>query len=180
MEKQKVLFYDKKGNINLADISKIDSDMKIIAYNDASDKIGSLECYLTDGRIFISNIECLKKERGKGIGTALLDILDYALKDKEGIVYGIYSPHNEIDEEKTRLFYQSNGYAVVSKEEFESNRLNYTGLEEDDFNEANKKYGYSIVYKNNVKKDKYRFIEIEDFLIEQDGWGKNEKSLLHR
>lgn len=168
----KAYFYDDYDNYYYARISINESLLNITAHNDNGDEVGHIEIMIGD-RLILNEIICGKEYKRMGIGTALIDIFEYLCKDYTGIVYGMYVPLNTAlsvveNDQITRAFYQKNGYQVVSRTEFKENPNLYPGLSLEDFNTSSRIYNHSIIYKQSLKKDEYRFKESNNELVEDN------------
>lgn len=181
MEK-KVVFYDNNGNICYAIINIYDTVIMIKGYDEFGQETSILKVLIEDNSCYIDYLTCFEPYRHKGIATALLDIVDFTLKDYNGFIYGKYSPYdNSVSAEKldeiTNSFYKKNGYTVISKEQFLENVSNYPELTEKNFEETKEKFGHSIVFKRNKKKQSYRFIEKDNTITEIEGWRINKNNI---
>ena len=168
----KAYFYDNCDNYYYAKISIKNSLLRITAYNDSGDEVGHIEVVLGN-KIMINEILCAKDYMRLGIGTALIDLFEYLYRDYCGIVYGIYVPMNTAlnvneNNQVCRAFYKKNGYEIVSRTEFMENPLLYPGLKLEDFNQTSRIYSHSLIYKQSLKKDEYRFKESNNELVENN------------
>ena len=174
MEK-KVIFYDNNGSMCYAIIDISDTVIIIKGYDEVGRETSFLKLLLKENIWYIDYLVCFEQYRNKGIATALLNMVDYILKDYNGFIYGKYSPCDDsIPDEKlneiTNSFYVKNGYTVISKKDFLENISNYPELSEKDFEKTKEKFGHSIIFKRNIKKQNYRFIEKDNILMEIENW----------
>ena len=175
--RKKVSFYDEYNNYCTAVADINNSLVRIEAYDGMFENMGHIEL-MVDDRIFLNEIICKPEYRRLGVGSSLIDIFEYLYKDYTGIVYGIYSPCDlalNVKENDIigKGFYEKNGYKVVSRREFLDNKDLYPGLKIDDFIEAKRVFDYSLIYKQNIQKDDYYFVERHGEIFED-----NEKKLV--
>lgn len=176
MEKEVKLI--KLTNFNLYGVANIIKDSYIlIGLCNKEEKVGFMELYFHGAKkITLENIYCLDKYRRQGVGTLLLDISDYLLKDYEGrILCGVYYPTQMIDEgvikteeeldTAARSFYLKNGFNILKHSDFIKNHKMYPEIGYDYFSSAYS-YGRSIVYKKIEEKDDYRIISNGNVLLE--------------
>ena len=168
-------------NSNLNGIINILKDNYILInlYNSV-EKVGYMETYFHGTKkITLENIYCIDKYRGNKVGSTLLDISDYLLKDYIGYTLcGVYYPcqmlddikilrdPNELDM-KARSFYLKHGFDIVSFSEYESDKDKYPLININDFSPTIKKFRRSVVYKKISKLDNYRFKEKDNKLYEE-------------
>lgn len=160
---KRITFYDNCENYchGIVNINK--SLVTIDALDDTDNKMGNIQLMVGD-RIFLDSISCEREYSRLGIGTALIDMFEYLYRDYTGIVYGIYAPFNialNVVENDVigKEFYKKNGYQIVSRRDFIDNPELYPGLMIDDFIEAKRIFNYSLIYKQSIQKDEYRFTE---------------------
>lgn len=180
--RKKVIFYDNNDDLCFAVIDISHSIIIIKGYDEFWRETSLLKLFLKEDSCCLENIICYEKYRNNGIATCLLNIVDYILKDYNGFIYGKYSPSNksvsfeELDE-ITSTFYEKNGFTIITKKEYLENPSNYPELSEKYFEDTRKEFSNSIVFKKNVKKQNYRFIEKNNNLVEVEGWKNNVKNI---
>lgn len=164
-------------------IISIDDPVVIIkGYDEFGRENSFLKLFLKEDSYYIDYLICFEQYRNRGIATALLNMVDYILKDYNCFIYGKYSPCNNsvFDEELdeiTSSFYIKNGYTIITKKNFLENPSNYPELSEKYFEETKEKFGNSIVFKRNIKKQNYRFIEKDNILMEIEDWKNNANNI---
>ena len=173
---------EKKGikltNLNLYGIAEIIKGKYImIGLYKTSEKVGFMELYFRGAKkVTLENIYCMNKYRRQGIGTVLLDISDYLLKDYEGrTLCGVYYPTQMIEagvskteeelDRAARAFYLDRGFNILKHSEFTNNPKMYPEINYNDFSSA-KSYDRSIVYRKIEAKDEYRVISTGNIIIE--------------
>ena len=168
----KAYFFDKYDNFCYANIELKKQNLNITAYDGNNEEMGHLNLTIKDNeRIVIDEIICSNGCARLGIGTTLIDIFEYLFRDYPGIVCGKYTPLNTAlnvveNDQVARSFYEKNGYQIVSRCEFREHPELYPELTLEDFNATSRIYNYSLIYKQSLKKDEYRFKEANNELKE--------------
>ena len=171
----------KFNSINLKGVAKIFKGKHIlIELSNSREEVGYMELYFHGGKkVTLDAIYCADKYRKHGIGTTLLDISDALLKDYTGYTLcGAYYPAQMLDDiakvksdkeldKAARSFYSKHGFNIVKYNDYMADPSKYRGIDTDDYDETNRKFGRSVVYRKIEGKDEYRFIE-EDNTITED------------
>lgn len=148
IEKQ-VKFTDSHGNEQKAIISFRDElFLDIKAFNKENKPTGYMSLYFhSSNRLYLNVIYCYDEFRGLGIATAISNLADYILRDYAGaVIRGAYEPgqlstdrENKIErsykdlDARARNFYAKAGYEIVKYEEYLENKEKYPYLNIEDF-----------------------------------------------
>ena len=163
-------FYDKFGNLETASIMGT-STLLTIYTSYKSIQTGTIKLHLGRDKVYVELIFVNPEFRGCGIGTLLVQLTDYVLKDYDNFYYyGVYSPFSRVMgdkiEQETRKFYNQNGFEILSKKAFKSNMALYPELSIKNFIDTELLYGNSIIFKRNNKKDSYIIKEDKEKIID--------------
>ena len=176
METKEIKF----SSINLKGVAEIFKDKHILVkLSNSREEVGYIELYFYGGKkVTLETIYCADKYRKHGIGTTLLDISDALLKDYTGYTLcGEYYPAQMLDDiakiksdkeldKAARSFYSKHGFNIVKYNDYMANPSKYHGIDIDDYDTTNRRFGRSVVYRKIEGKDKYRFIEEDNSIIE--------------
>ena len=159
---QKIRFYDGSGKLNVASLV-IKNNIVTISVNEDNFPKGIMEFIVHENSIFIGIILVSSYCKRCGIGTFLIDFLDYLLKDYENIYfYGKYMPANKYDGDAIDLaardFYHKNGFEIISEEFYLQNKDTYSEIRVL-FDKNNCPTYFPIIFKKNSKKEFYPFYE---------------------
>ena len=179
MEIKKIEFI----NPNLNGVAEIFAKHILVKLNNNIEEVGYIELdFRGYKKINLEAIYCTDEYRRCGIGTTLLDISDTLLKNYTGYTLcGEYFPsqafndicilrtREELDK-AARSFYLKHGFKITKYKDYIANPSVYPEIHDYDFNTKNREFGRSVVYKKINQKDKYRFVDIEDAIIEDSAY----------
>ena len=184
---KKAIFLDNKSNIQYSIIYEVPGVALIIDTFDLNDnKTGYMKLYFNpNNRIYLDVIYCYDAFRNNGIATKMSELADYLLKEQtNAIIRGVLQPSNLstdrennlpfIQEEldlKTRNFYTSNGYSIISYEDYLTNPNKYPGIDVVNDFQLGEAIFQNIVVKMVEPKEKYSFQEINGILIHDNALG---------
>ena len=139
--------------------AKISDNALVIDLYNSLEKVGFIEVDIEKFRqMNINRIYCLDRYRRNGIGTCLMDLTEYMLKDYNNYtLYGVYCPYQSPDEVYTRTrqelndaaskFYAKKGFDIVSLHDFEKDPKKYPNITSKNFDLTVNSFGNSIVEK---------------------------------
>lgn len=147
--KKKALFVDSKNNEQHALITICEGFYVGILVTDSnSNETGYMNIYFhPDKRFYLDTVYCYDQFRNRGIATFMSKLSDYILKDYVGyVIRGVYEPgqlstdrENNIMRNQDELeiaarsFYETNGYQIISYEDYCNNKERFPYLMDSDF-----------------------------------------------
>ena len=141
-------FVDKRDLLQKAEIIIDDLSIDISTHNQAGDETGFARVFIhPNNRLYLDVIYCYDRYRSSGVGSAISELIDYLVRDKEGwVIRGVYDPKqlsfdciNGIDRSQLELdlrakaFYKSAGYEIVDYNDFKYDYALYPYLTDADF-----------------------------------------------
>ena len=155
-----------------------DDTLKIDLYN-SLEKVGDIEVNIEKFRqMNINSIYCLDRYRRNGIGTYLMDLTEYMLKDYNNYtLYGAYCPYQAPFEKEPRTraelalaaseFYLKRGFSIITLDEFKSELKTCPDITLKNFDLTIESYGNAIVCKHIDSYNGDRFYEDSGIIKEK-------------
>jgi len=184
---KKAIFLDNKGNIQYSIIYEVPKVALLIDTFDLNDnKTGYMKLYFNpNNRIYLDVIYCYDAVRNNGIATKMSELADYLLKEQtNAIIRGVLYPSNLSTDRENNLpfiqeeldlmaknFYTSNGYSIISYEDYLTNPNKYLSIDIDNDFQLGEAIAQNIVVKKIEPKERYLFQEINGILVHDNALG---------
>ncbi len=178
------VFADKDKNLNIAYLRNARTKIYIHSFNLEGHSTGYIFVQVQPNkRLFLSEVYAYQQYRGKGVASALNDILSFALNDYEGyVIRGEYAPQQlstdrdykrevplEELEKRARKFYKNAGFEILNVEEYKNNKENYPDYNyDDDFILYGSGESKQIVIKSVKKQENLPYTKIEGIYVKND------------
>lgn len=185
------IFKDNCGELYITSIHFIPNVLlNLKCLNLEGEEAGYMNIYVHENnRLYLDVIYCYDKFRNRGIAHNISEIADYILQVYDGyLIRGAYEPsqlssdrEDKIIRDVTELemfankFYTSNGYQIVSYNEFKKNPARFGDLNEQEDFQLSEEFEDYIIIKRVKKKDKYPFIMKNGYIINENAVQKEEK-----